>query len=178
MFPQPSPNPRPGSAGRSGIVGWGFFDGGLKPRKVLGHGLGQLVEFGEQLLGAGKLDAQPTGPQLNPCGEALDAVGGPGAQGDLDGGGLAVFAGLVKRGDHPLAAPLLVGESLAGPDLIELLDQIEAIDEEGFARLVAAEAVGELDGLPAFDPEQSLEGGAVEDGDFKGAELCEDVGNL
>ena len=153
------------------------FDGGPKPLKVLGHGLGQLVEFGEQLLGAGKRDRQPSGLEFDPCGEALDAVGGPGAQGDLDGGGLAVSASLVKRRDHPLAAALLVGESLAGGDLVELPDESEAIDEEGFAGLVAAEAVGELDGLPAFNAEEGFEGGAVEDGDLEGAELREDMGN-
>ena len=76
----------------SGVVGWGLFDGGPEALKVLGRGLGQLVEFGEQLLGAGKLDPQPAGPQLDALGEALDAVGGLGAQGDLDGGGLAVAA--------------------------------------------------------------------------------------
>ena len=66
---------------------------------------------------------------------------------------------------------------MAGGDLLELPDEIEAVDEEGFAALVAAEAVGELDGLPAFDSEQGFDRGAVEDGDSEAPELLEDVGN-
>ena len=72
--------------------------------KVIGDGLAELVELGEEILGAGKLHGQIAGLELDPRGEALEAIGGLGAQGDGDGGGLAVFTGLVDLNHNPLVA--------------------------------------------------------------------------
>ena len=50
--------------------------------KVIGDGLAELVELGKEILGAGKLHGQLAGLELDPRGEALEAIGGLGAQGD------------------------------------------------------------------------------------------------
>ena len=118
--------------------------------KVIGDGLAELVELGEEILGAGKLHGQLAGLEIDPRGEALEAIGGLGAQGDGDGGGLAVFMGLVDLNHNPLVAHRLKLKLLASGDLLELADEIEAIDEESFPHLVAAEAVQQPDGLPAW----------------------------
>ena len=83
----------------------------------------------------------------------------------------------MELGNDPIAPPLFIAEWLTGLDGFQLLDQLLAIDQEGFANLIAAEAVQQLDGLPAFDAEEFFDRGAVEDGYFKQANLLEDPGN-
>ena len=59
-----------------------------------------------------------------------------------------------------------------------MLDQLLAVDEEGSAGLVAAEAVQQLDGLPAFEAEEFFDHGAVEDRDRESAEFLDDTGKM
>ena len=51
-------------------------------------------------------------------------------------------------------------------------------DEESSAGLVAAEAVEQLDGLPAFEVEEFFDHGTVEDGDREPAEFLDDAGKV
>ena len=69
-----------------------------------------------------------------------------------------------------------MAERLAVSQGFELLDQLLAVDEESFARLVAAEAVRQPDGLPAFEAEEFFDGGAVENGDREPTEFLDDAG--
>ena len=59
-----------------------------------------------------------------------------------------------------------------------MLDQLLAVEEEGFAGLVAAEAVEQLDGLAAFEAEELFDHGTVEDGDREPAEFLDDAGKV
>ena len=45
--------------------------------KVIGDGLAELVELGEEILGAGKLHGQLAGLDLDPRGEAIGGLGAP-----------------------------------------------------------------------------------------------------
>ena len=73
---------------------------------------------------------------------------------------------------------LLIAERLAVSNGFELLDQLLAVDEENSAGLVAAEAVQQLDGLPAFEAEEFFDHGTVEDGDREPAEFLDDAGKV
>ena len=73
---------------------------------------------------------------------------------------------------------LLIAERLAVSNGFELLDQLLAVEEESSAGLVAAEAVEQLDGLPAFEAEEFFDHGTVEDRDFEPAEFLDDAGKV
>ena len=108
-----------------------------------------LEEFREQVLDAVELDAEPAGLEVDVRGQGGDLVAGLGAQGDFHGGGLEVFANAFELGHQP--PTLLIAERLAVSNGFELLDQLLAVDEESSAGLIAAEAVQQLAGLPAFE---------------------------
>ena len=76
------------------------------------------------------------------------------------------------------APALLIAERLAISNGFELLDQLLAVEEESSAGLVAAEAVEQLDGLPAFEAEEFFDHGTVEDGGFEQAEFLDDAGKV
>ena len=59
-----------------------------------------------------------------------------------------------------------------------MLEKLLAVEEESFAGLVAAEAVQQLDGLPAFEAEEFFDHGAVEDGDLEPAEFVDNAGKV
>ena len=68
--------------------------------------------------------------------------------------------------------------AISSRSVFQLINQRLAIHQESFASLVAAEAVEQLDSLPAFDAEEFFDRGAVEDGDLEQADLVENPGNL
>ena len=156
----------------------GAFDSVAEALKIVGRTLGELEEFREQVLDAVELDAELAGLEVDIRGQPVDLVAGLGAQGDFHRGGLEVFANAFELGHQAPTPALLIAERLAGSHRFELLDELLAVDEEGFAGLVAAEAVQQLDGLPAFEAEELFDGGAVENGDLEPAEFLDDAGKV
>ena len=154
------------------------FDSVAEALKIVGRTVGELEEFREQVLDAVELDAEPAGLEVDVRGQGGDLVAGLGAQGDFYGGGLEVFANAFELGHQPPTPALLIAERLAVSNGFELLDQLLAVEEESSATLVAAEAVQQLDGLPAFEAEEFFDHGTVEDGDFEPAELLDNAGNM
>ena len=73
---------------------------------------------------------------------------------------------------------LLIAERLAVSNGFELVEKLLAVEEESSAGLVAAEAVQQLDGLSAFEPEEFFDHGTVEDGDREPAEFLDDAGKV
>ena len=154
------------------------FDSVAEALKIVGRSVGELEEFREQVLDAVELDAEPAGLEVDVRGQGGDLVAGLGAQGDFHGGGLEVFANAFELGHQPPTPALLMAERLAVSQGFELLDQLLAVDEESSAGLVAAEAVEQLDGLPAFEAEEFFDHGTVEDGDREPAEFLDDAGKV
>ena len=154
------------------------FDSVAEALKIVGRSVGELEEFREQVLDAVELNAEPAGLEVDVRGQGGDLVAGLGAQGDFHGGGLEVFANAFELGHQPPTPALLIAERFAGSQGFELLDELLAVEEESFAGLVAAEAVQQLDGLPAFEAEEIFDHGAVEDGDFEQAEFLDNAGKV
>ena len=154
------------------------FDSVAEALKIVGRTVGELEEFREQVLDAVELDAEPAGLEVDVRGQGGDLVAGLGAQGNFHGGGLEVFANAFELGHQPPTPALLIAERLAVSQGFELLDQLLAVDEKSSAGLVAAEAVQQLDGLPAFEAEELFDGGAVENGDRESAEFLDDAGKV
>ncbi len=150
----------------------------LEPFKVIGDGLAELVKLGEQVRDGFKLDQQLIALETNSRGQPLHLEGSFLANGNFDCGRLEVLAGFVEFVHNPLAPLLLVAELLTGLNGFQLAQQLLAIDEEGFANLVAAEAVQQLDGLPAFDAEEFFDRGAVEDGNLEPTDLLGAVARI
>ena len=132
----------------------------------------------EQVLDAVELDAELAGLEVDVRGQGGDLVAGLGAEGDFHRGGPEVFANAFELGHQPPTPALPIAERLAVSQGFELLDQLLAVEEEGFAGLVAAEAVEQLDGLAAFEAEELFDHGTVEDGDREPAEFLDDAGKV
>ena len=140
--------------------------------------MGEFEEFREQVLDAVELDAEPAGLEGDVRGQRGDLVAGLRAQRDFHGGGLEVLPNAFELGYQPPTPALFIAERLAVSHGFELLDQLLAVEEEGFAGLLAAEAVQQLDGLSAFEAEEFFDHGTVEDRDREQAEFLDDAGKV
>ena len=86
--------------------------------------------------------------------------------------------GPVERVRKPHVSLPLFGRLVARGHLLQRGNQCKPVDKEGFAGLEAAEAVHQPNGGAAFDAEQFLEYGAVDDGGGEAAEFVDGVGKL
>ncbi len=132
----------------------------------------------EQVFGAEELDPELAWFEVDALGEAgKPAV--PDIVGRLDPDLLAAgeLAGSLEVFHQAGAPERFILKLFPVPDLLQVADELQAIDEEGFPSLKAAEPVEQVNGPAAADAEDLFDERAVEDGGRKGAEDVQNAGN-
>jgi len=139
---------------------------------VVGHGLAETEEKGEQFGGGGEADFQPAGGEADGGGKGSEEFHGLGGF-DADLAGLEVAAQAVELVTETIATADFELGVLAIAEGLEFSDQFEAGDEEGGAGGGGGEAVEDAEGLAGADMEEGLKGAAVDEGGGEEVEFGE-----
>jgi hypothetical protein len=150
----------------------GDFDGFSETFEVVGHGLAEAEEEGEEFGGGGELDFQPAGGETDSRGEGGEEFHGLGGF-DADLASPEVAAQAVELVIETIETADFELGILPIPDGLEFGDQIEAGDEEGGTGGGGGETVEDAEGLAGADMEEGLKGEAVDEGGGEEAEFGE-----